>query len=127
MGDGSPEILAQRGNGSIFLRVNTLRDGRAAAHPNRASQRSSCVVCGELDERALATLKLIDGSRVFVCGTHDLIYRRSGETASTIEELVAIAKDRRERSVRRDVGDELGARLTSAFSADRRSGQERRR
>src|SRR5258706_8829538 len=103
---GSGEILAQRGNRSIFGRVNTHR---AAA---RATERSACVVCGELDERALSTLKLIDGSRVFVCGTHDLIYRRSGETASNVEELCTIAKERRERSVRRDVGDELGARLT---------------
>jgi len=117
----SPKILARGSNRRMVARVN---NHRAAAH---TTERSACVVCGELDERALSTLKLVDGSRVFVCGTHDLIYRRSGETASTVEELCAIARDRRERGARRDVGDELGARLTSAFSGDRRSGQERRR
>jgi hypothetical protein len=89
--------------------------------------RSSCVVCGERDERALSTLKLIDGTRVFVCGSHDLIYRRSGQTASTVEELREIAADRREHSARRDAGDELGSQLSAAFANDRRSGQERRR
>jgi hypothetical protein len=86
------------------------------------------VVCGERDERALSTLRLIDGTRVFVCGSHDLIYRRSGQTAGTVEELCSIARDRRgEQSVRRDMGDELGAQLASAFTKERRSGTERRR
>lgn len=112
---GPPRPRGHRG------RVNT---SRTTAH----TERSVCVVCGERDERALSTLKLIDGTRVFVCGSHDLIYRRSGQTASTVEELCSIARDRREHSARRDPGDELGAQLTSAFSAnERRAGGERRR
>jgi hypothetical protein len=93
----------------------------------RTTEREGCVVCGERDERALSTLRLIDGTRHFVCGSHDLIYRRSGATASTVEELREIAGERREQSARRDAGDELGAQLASAFTQERRSGQERRR
>ncbi len=87
-----------------------------------------CVVCAERDERALSTLKLGDGSRVVVCGSHDLIYRRSGEIALSVEELRTITRDRRERTIRRDPGDELGAQLVAAFSTrDRRLDGERRR
>ncbi len=86
----------------------------------------ACVVCGERDERALSTLKLGDGGRVAVCGSHDLIYRRSGQIARSVEELRAITRDRRERS-RRDAGDELGAQLTEAFSPSRRASGDRRR
>ncbi len=87
----------------------------------------ACIVCGERDERALSTLKLGDGGRVAVCGSHDLIYRRSGQIARSVDELRTIARDRRERDVRRDPGDELGAQLTAAFSRDRRASGDRRR
>ena len=86
-----------------------------------------CVVCAERDERALSTLKLGDGARVVVCGSHDLIYRRSGQVAYSAEELRSITRDRRARSARRDVGDELGAQLVSAFSRERRAENDRRR
>jgi hypothetical protein len=96
--------------------------------PTHTPERSACAVCGVHDERALSTLKLALGTRVIVCGTHDLVYRRSGQTASTVEELRAIARDRREdRSARRDEGDELGAQLAAAFVSEKRSGQDRRR
>ena len=86
-----------------------------------------CVVCGERDERALSTLKLVDGARVVVCGSHDLIYRRSGQVACSVDELRAITRDRRDRTLRRDHGDELGAQLVAAFSQDRRAEGDRRR
>ena len=96
--------------------------------PTHSTERSACAVCGVHDERALSTLKLAMGARVFVCGSHDLIYRRSGKTASTIEELRAIARDRRgDQSARRDEGDELGAQLAAAFVVEKRTGQDRRR
>ena len=86
-------------------------------------------MCGAKDERALSTLKLVSGLRVFVCGSHDLIYRRSGETASTVEELRDITRERRgEIPARRlDGDDELATQLATAFTADRRAGSERRR
>jgi hypothetical protein len=93
----------------------------------RLSTFEGCVVCGERDERALSTVKLAEGARVVVCGSHDLIYRRSGKVASSIDELRAIARDRRQRSLRRDHGDELGAQLMAAFAPDRRAAGDRRR
>jgi hypothetical protein len=87
----------------------------------------ACVVCGERDERALATLKLGNGGRVVVCGSHDLIYRRCGRVAFNEEELRTLARDRRQRTLRRDHGDELGAQLAAAFSPDRRASGDRRR
>ena len=93
----------------------------------RLSILEGCVVCGERDERALSTVKLGDGARVVVCGSHDLVYRRSGQVARGVDELRAIARDRRQRSLRRDVGDELGAQLTAAFAPDRRASGDRRR
>ena len=86
-----------------------------------------CVVCAERDERALSTLMLADGTRVVVCGSHDLIYRRSGQLAQTVAELRLITRDRRERAPRRDPGDELGERLVAAFAPARRAGGDRRR
>ncbi|HEY2509764.1 MAG TPA: hypothetical protein VGI39_02880 [Polyangiaceae bacterium] len=87
-----------------------------------------CVVCGERDERALSTLKLADdGGRVVICGSHDLVYRRSGQIATDVEQLRAIVRDRRERLPRRDEGDELGAQLVAAFSPQRRAEVDRRR
>ncbi len=86
-----------------------------------------CVVCGHKDERALSTLMLASGVRVTVCGSHDLVYRRSGEIAITVDDLRDIVRDRRERAPRREIGDELGESLIAAFSPSRRSGIDRRR
>ena len=95
--------------------------------PTRLPTFECCAVCGERDERALSTLKLADGARVAVCGSHDLIYRRSGQIARNVEELRTIARDRRDREARRDDGDELGAQLMAAFSPNRRAAGDRRR
>jgi hypothetical protein len=86
-----------------------------------------CVVCGHKDERALTTLMLASGVRATVCGSHDLVYRRSGQIAITVDDLREIVRDRRERAPRREVGDELGEALIEAFAPARRSGGDRRR
>jgi hypothetical protein len=93
----------------------------------RLATLEGCVVCGERDERSLSTLKLGDGARVVVCGSHDLIYRRSGTIAFDLAGLRQIARDRRDRGLRRDHGDELGAQLAAAFAPDRRAAGDRRR
>ncbi len=103
----------------ILGRVNTIQTSRGAL--------DGCVVCAERDERALSTLVLGDGARVVVCGSHDLMYRRSGQVAQTVADLRAITRDRRERLPRREVGDELGERLVAAFAPARRTGTDRRR
>ena len=93
----------------------------------RLSTLEGCVVCGARDERSLSTLKLAGGARVVVCGSHDLIYRRSGKVAFDVTDLCQIARDRRERGLRRDHGDELGAQLAAAFAPARRAASDRRR
>jgi hypothetical protein len=104
--------------------VNTLQSSR---YSSAALKLTDCVVCGEHDERSLSTLMLGDGTRVVVCGSHDLVYRRSGELACSVEELRQITRDRRERAPRRDVGDELGEKLLSAFAPNRRTADRRKR
>jgi hypothetical protein len=103
--------------------VNTTQSSRFSS---TVPKLTACVVCGERDERSLSTLMLGDGTRVAVCGSHDLVYRRSGELACSVEELRQITRDRRERSPRREVGDELGEKLLAAFAPNRRT-QDRRR
>jgi len=90
----------------------------------------SCAVCGENDERALCTTRLSRGDIVVVCGTHELMHRRSERKASTPTELKTMLRDRRKARVRRQpIPDELEARLIDAFSAssNRRAVGERRR
>ena len=88
-----------------------------------------CVVCGESDARALCTTRLSRGDVVVVCGTHELMHRRSERKAESAAELRAMLRDRRESRRRRPIPDELGARLIEAFSSqsERRAAGERRR
>lgn len=87
--------------------------------------RSSCCVCGNSDARALAEVELEGATRTVLCGSHALIYRRSGTTSRSESELRALLRERRGRRDRRQDGDELGAALTAAFSNDRRSADRR--
>ena len=79
------------------------------------------------DARALVMVDLKSGVRVTLCGTHDLMHRRLGGRARTIEELKAALKDRRgtDRRAYKGEVDELAARLDAAFMRERR-GNERR-
>jgi hypothetical protein len=87
-----------------------------------------CVVCGEADERALSTTRLASGDLVVVCGTHELMHRRSERKAASASALRAMVSDRREMSRRQTAPDELAARLIDAFSArsNRRASGDRR-
>lgn len=88
---------------------------------------SGCTVCGARDERALTTTRLENDDLVVVCGTHELMHRKSGKTAATVSDLRALLKDRRLGRPRRVQGDELGGELESAFSPHRRAEADRRR
>ncbi len=103
--------------------VNTTHSHRSSS---ATPKLTCCVVCGERDERTLSTLMLGDETRVAVCGSHDLVYRRSGQLAGSVDELRQITRDRRERAPRREVGDELGEKLLAAFAPDRRAHDRRR-
>lgn len=87
----------------------------------------ACVVCGASDARELATTTLADGTRVPVCGSHELSHRRARTVARTVEELRTLTKDRRIHGERRgDRGDELGLLLSEAFAPKRRHASARR-
>lgn len=82
---------------------------------------AACVVCGSTDARGLCTTRLAGGEEIVVCGTHELMHRRSRALARSAAELGALVSDRRMRDERRrDEPDELGARLVAAFCSDRR-------
>ncbi len=74
------------------------------------------------DARALLEVNLADGSSATLCGSHDLMMRRSTVCPQTVSELKMMFGDRREthRRGRAEV-DELAASLSAAFSGDRRT------
>lgn len=86
----------------------------------------ACAVCGERDARALSTLRLAGGEPVVVCGTHELMHKRAGRTARSIEELRSFVLERRKVDRRHVETDELAEALTRAFSGERRVGIDRR-
>ena len=89
---------------------------------------SHCAVCGQTDARALCTTRLSNGDIVVVCGTHELMHRRSRRIAGNVSELTELVRDRRARDERRrEEMDELGAQLSAAFRSERRASSDRRR
>jgi hypothetical protein len=81
-----------------------------------------CAVCGTRDSRALVMVDLKSGLRVTLCGSHELMHRRSGERSRTVDELRITFVERR-RSDRRGArrhDDELAERLQAAFTVERR-------
>jgi len=80
-----------------------------------------CVVCGESDARALLEVTLGSGASVILCGSHALIFQRSGSTATSLDALRRTLGERRGRRDRRQTRDELGEALASAFRTDNRS------
>ena len=86
---------------------------------------SSCCVCGASDGRALEDVVLIGGSHATLCGSHALMHRRSPMQARSTAQLRQLLGERRGRSERRSIGDELGDMLAAAFSGDRRVADRR--
>lgn len=95
--------------------------------PATISTPAACAVCGISDARALLAVELPGGSKVTLCGSHELMHRRAGAAARSIAELRGAFGDRRETNRRGGKGeiDELAERLTAAFTSDRR-GRDRR-
>lgn len=52
-------------------------------------------MCGESDARTLSFTRLLQGERVVVCGSHKTAHHRSEQIARSVDELRAIAGDRR--------------------------------
>lgn len=103
--------------------------GRAAAgsKASRTDTNAPCVVCGMSDARGLVEVELTSEPCVALCGTHELMHRRSGWKASTVAELRAAFGNRRSTERRGGPGeiDELAEKLTAAFTRDRRSTSRR--
>jgi hypothetical protein len=79
------------------------------------------------DLRGLTLVHLPSRERIHLCGTHRLVYARSGLTARNATELRALVHERRTRTERRRaLADELVARLADAFALEKRTGADRR-
>jgi hypothetical protein len=87
-------------------------------------EAAECEVCKLRDARALITVKLAS-EEVTLCGSHALMYRRTGRFARTRAELRELLRDRRGRERRARAHDELAAMLTAAFAGERRRTQRR--
>ena len=103
------------------------RDAAKVEAPGPTAGAGPCAVCGNHDARALVATTLGAGQPIVLCGSHDLMLRRSGAAPSTLGELRMLLEERRELDRRGGRGevDELAERLTAAFTNDRR-GVDRR-
>ena len=96
---------------------------KIAASPK--SSPKSCAVCGEHDERMLATVQLRGGDEATLCGSHALMHARSKEDLRSVSDLKAAFGDRRSGTRRAappaEHRDELAERLHNAFIRERRA------
>jgi hypothetical protein len=93
------------------------------------SSCASCAVCGLSDARALTEIRLADGSRPTVCGTHALIAQRTPglSNVAALCEAAAERRDRHRRGKANDLSaDSLSAQLSDAFAGGRRKSADRR-
>jgi hypothetical protein len=94
----------------------------------RKQQKDSCcAICGMRDARALLDVTL-GGAKVTLCGSHELMHRRAGGKAKSVAELKKMFGDRRGTDRRGAPGeevDELAARLSAAFTRERRVSERR--
>ncbi len=108
------------------MRKQRLR-AEVSGKASSPAPKGPCVVCGIADGRALVEIDLAGEPCVTVCGSHELMHRRSGFSAQNAAELRAAFGDRRSNERRGGPGeiDELAEALTAAFTRDRR-GPDRR-
>jgi hypothetical protein len=92
-----------------------------------SSPKGPCVVCGLSDARALLDVDLAGDPCITLCGSHELMHRRSGWKARTVAELRSAFGDRRSTDRRGIPGevDELAEKLTAAFTRERRTTSRR--
>jgi len=79
------------------------------------------------DARALVEVDLAGEPCVTLCGSHELMHRRSGFRAANVAELREAFEDRRSNERRGGPGeiDELAEKLSAAFMNDRRGPNRR--
>ena len=79
------------------------------------------------DARGLVDVDLAGDPCITLCGSHELMHRRSGWKARTLTELRMAFGNRRDTDRRGGQGevDELAEALTAAFTRDRRTSARR--
>ena len=109
-----------------MMRKQRERAGTGSESSSKAP-KGPCVVCGIDDARALVDVDLANDPAITLCGSHELMHRRSGWKARTVTELRAAFGNRRSNDRRGGPGevDELAERLQAAFTRDRRSTSRR--
>jgi hypothetical protein len=96
-------------------------------HAMMRMPKGPCAVCGMSDARGLVEVDLTNTPSVTLCGSHELMHRRSGWAAKTVSELLAAFGNRRGTERRGGPGetDELAEKLSAAFLRDRRASSRR--
>jgi hypothetical protein len=96
---------------------------RAGREPRKPS---ACAVCALRDARGLIEVELSSGALVMLCGTHELMLRRSNAAVTDVAALRALFAERRETDRRAPRHhDELAERLSEAFAPKRRVSERR--
>lgn len=92
-----------------------------------AGPKGPCAICGMSDARGLVEVDLAGEPCITLCGSHELMHRRSGFRAATVAELRMAFDDRRSTERRGGPGeiDELAEKLSAAFMRDRRGPNRR--
>jgi hypothetical protein len=72
-----------------------MRLGNRDRRTSPETEAARCAVCGSTDARLLSFTRLLGGERVPVCGSHKMAHHRSEVIAKTVDELRAIAGERR--------------------------------
>ena len=87
-----------------------------------ATPKGPCAVCGMSDARALVEVDLAEAAGITLCGSHELMHRRSGFAARTVTDLCSAFGNRRSTERRGGPGevDELAEKLSAAFIRERR-------
>ena len=107
--------------------IRKQRGRTATSSASSPEAKGPCAVCGMSDARGLVEVDLADEPCVTLCGTHELMHRRTGSCAQNVSELRDAFGDRRSTDRRGGPGeiDELAESLTSAFTRERRTAARR--
>jgi hypothetical protein len=102
------------------------RTGTSSVAP-KGEAKGPCAVCGMADARGLVEVDLAGEPCVSLCGSHELMHRRSGFRAQSVADLRDLFGDRRGTDRRGGPGelDELAESLTHAFTRERRTAARR--
>src|SRR4029453_10821401 len=109
------ETWPVQGGSAIFGAMMRKQRGRATTSNDPAATPANgpWAICGMSDARGLVGIDLANEASVSLCGSHELMHRRSGCTARTVAELRIAFGNRRAMERRGGPGgsDEVGGKL----------------